>query len=189
MRVLLNITSKIHDLCRRAWSRFLMYAYKVQFKSIGDCVVFDPVGSRFSYKTISIGSHVFIASGAIFSADRSSIRIGSYVMFGPNVTVSGGDHDISRTDLPMYLITEKNPECDADVVIENDVWIGANSIILKGVTVGHGAVIAAGSIVTKNVDPYCIYAGIPAKKIKKRFSEEDLLKYKSNLGKLGLAVD
>ncbi len=74
----------------------------------------------------------------------------------------------------MIDIKDKLPENDLDVVIEEDVWVGANVIILKGVTIGRGSVIAAGSIVTKNVEPYSIYAGVPARKIKERFSEEEI---------------
>ena len=177
-----------HVLCGKIWSRCLMRAYKAKFKSVGERVIFDPINSRFSYGTINIGNDVFIAARAWFSADRSNISIGSFVMFGPNVTIAGGDHDIERTDMPMYLVTEKPDKCDADVVIKDDVWVGANTIILKGVTIGCGAVIAAGSLVNKDVEPYCIYAGVPAKKIRNRFSEEELLIYKENLKLKGLVT-
>ena len=63
------------------------------------------------------------------------------------------------------------------VVIGNDVWIGANVIILPGVNIGDGAVIAAGAVVTKNVGPYEIVGGNPAKLIKKRFNEEAIIKF------------
>lgn len=55
------------------------------------------------------------------------------------------------------------------VIINDDVWIVANVTILKGVKIGEGSVIAAGSVVTKDVEPYCIYGGVPAKKLKHRF--------------------
>ena len=64
---------------------------------------------------------------------------------------------------------EKLPENDLDVVFEGDNWIGASAIILKGVTIGKGSVIAAGSVVTKSIEPYTIVGGVPAKTIKKRF--------------------
>jgi tetrahydrodipicolinate N-succinyltransferase len=62
------------------------------------------------------------------------------------------------------------------VIIGNDVWIGANAVILDKVKIGDGAVIAAGAIVSKDVKPYTIVGGIPAKPIKKRFSEEEIEK-------------
>ncbi len=92
-------------------------------------------------------------------------------MFGPHVAVVTGDHRIDIPDRPMISIkdSEKLPENDQDVVIENDVWIGANATILKGVTIGTGSVICAGAVVTKDVPPYSIVGGVPAKLIKKRF--------------------
>ena len=62
------------------------------------------------------------------------------------------------------------------VLIKNDVWIGANSVIMPGVTIGNGAIIGAGAVVTKNVPDYAIVAGVPAKIIKYRFSEEIILR-------------
>ena len=61
---------------------------------------------------------------------------------------------------------------DQPVVIEDDVWVGANVTILKGVTIGHGSVVAAGAVVTKSCPPYSIIGGVPAKVLKKRFDEE-----------------
>ena len=63
---------------------------------------------------------------------------------------------------------------DQPVVIEDDVWCGANVTILKGVTIGHGSVVAAGAVVTKSFPPYSIIGGIPAKLLKMRFTEEEI---------------
>lgn len=69
---------------------------------------------------------------------------------------------------------EKLPENDMPVVIEDDVWCGANVIILKGVTIGHGSVVAAGAVVTKSFPPYSIIGGVPAKLIRMRFTPEQI---------------
>ena len=80
----------------------------------------------------------------------------------------------------MDSVSKKNGD-DMPIIIEDDVWIGANAIILSGVTIGEGAIIGAGSVVTKNVEPYTIFAGNPAKKIKMRFTEDELLNHRQLL--------
>ncbi|MBP3710262.1 MAG: CatB-related O-acetyltransferase [Treponema sp.] len=67
---------------------------------------------------------------------------------------------------------EREALSKGDIVIEDDVWVGENALILSGVTIRQGAIVAAGAVVTKDVEPYSIVAGIPAKIIKYRFSEE-----------------
>jgi len=81
------------------------------------------------------------------------------------------NHRFDRTDIPM--IDQGNTEPKA-VVIEDDVWIAARAIILPGVRIGKGAVIAAGAVVTKDVPPYTVVGGIPARKIKSRVEEDSL---------------
>ena len=76
---------------------------------------------------------------------------------------------------------EKLPENDAPVVIEDDVWIGANVTRLKGVTIGRGSVVAAGAVVTKSCPPYSIIGGVPAKVLKMRFTPEEIVKHESIL--------
>lgn len=83
-------------------------------------------------------------------------------MLGPNVTMMGGDHNIYQLGRYMYDVHEKLLENDLPIVIEDNVWIGAGVIVLKGVTIGTGSVIAAGSVVTKDVAPFSIMAGVPA---------------------------
>ena len=96
------------------------------------------------------------------------------MIFGPHPTIITGDH---RTDvIGKYIMDskEKLPENDAPVIIEDDVWTGANVTILKGVTIGRGSVIAAGAVVTKSFPPYSIIGGVPAKLIKMRFTPEEI---------------
>ena len=75
-------------------------------------------------------------------------------------------------------IEEKQKDDDQNVVIEKDVWIGANATILKGVVVAEGCVIGAGTVLTKSTEPYGIYAGVPRRRIAERFTEQDLVKHK-----------
>lgn len=144
-----------------------MYLYKPLFKTYGRNNIFSPY-DFFSYSTISLGDDVFIGNGAKFSS-ITSIVIGNKVMFGPNVTIMGGDHNTAQVGEYMFDVEEKLPENDQPVVIEDDVWIGANCLILKGVTIGGGSIIGAGSLVTKSIPPNSVALGRPAKVIKKRF--------------------
>lgn len=87
------------------------------------------------------------------------VRIGDYVMTGPEVMFITGNH---RTDIiGKYMIeiknNEKKPENDQEIIIGNDVWIGARAIILKGIEIGEGSIIQAGSVVFKNVPHYTIF--------------------------------
>jgi acetyltransferase-like isoleucine patch superfamily enzyme len=155
-------------LASKVFSRLWMYALQSQFRSCGRNVHFGR-GCQFSYSTISLGHDVYIGPGATFMSALSRIEIGNKVLFGPNVTIMGGNH---RTDLVgayMYDVTEKLPDNDRDVIIEDDVWVGCNAIILKGVRIGRGSIIGAGSVVVKSVPPYTVYVGSPGLKTKARW--------------------
>lgn len=108
-----------------------------------------------------------------FLCSRAKVVIGDNVMFGPRVTIVTGDHRIDIKDKPMINVTdsEKLPENDLPVIFEGDNWVGTGAIILKGVTIGNGAVIAAGSLIIKDVPPFAIVGGVPAKIIRYRFDE------------------
>lgn len=91
--------------------------------------------------------------------------IGKNVMMGPCVSIYTNNHIFERTDIPMNL---QGMSEERAVIIEDDVWVGANVIILPGVTISKGAVIGAGAVVTKNVPEYAVVGGNPAKVIKYR---------------------
>lgn len=107
-------------------------------------------------------------------------RIGKFVSIAPNVSIGLPEHNMVVSTHPFYHdktlggFTVKHRYYDKDdiTVIGNDVWIGTHSVILKGVKIGDGAIIGAGSIVTKDVPPYSIVVGNPAKVLKYRFSPE-----------------
>ncbi|MCK4858193.1 MAG: acyltransferase [candidate division Zixibacteria bacterium] len=109
-----------------------------------------------------IGKDVYIADGLVIVeelADRGHVIIGDRVSFAPNVTLVTSSHP-NNSRIAPYVPTPRGK-----VVIEADAWIGAGAIILPEVTIGTGAVVGAGSVVTRDVPPYDIVAGIPAKKI------------------------
>jgi chloramphenicol O-acetyltransferase type B len=103
--------------------------------------------------------------------------IGDYVMFGNFVCLVGKyDHNYEEVGVPTReSISIRSPQYNwkgrgLETRIGDDVWIGLGSIVLSGVSIGEGSVIAAGSVVTRDVEEYAIYAGNPAKKIRERFS-------------------
>ena len=99
------------------------------------------------------------------------VKIGRFSMLANNVSVIGGDHIFSDPNKP--IIFSGRPDLQ-ETIIGDDVWIGAFSIIMSGVKIGDGAIVGAGSVVTKNVPPYSIYAGVPAKFIKMRFNDDEI---------------
>ncbi|MBL0191339.1 MAG: acyltransferase [Saprospiraceae bacterium] len=165
----------------KASRKLKMFLFRYLFKSYGDNFIFDPNGI-YSYNTIKVGNDVFIGPGAIFSASESEIVIGDKVLFGPNVTIMGGDHNTTQVGKYMYDVRNKLPGNDLPVIIENDVWVGTGAIILKGVTIGTGSIVAAGALVTKDVPPYSIVGGVPAKVLKQRFNNYELIEHKKRIG-------
>lgn len=135
------------------------------------------------YKNIYMGSNIQIGPHATLWSTRAKIIFKDNILIGPGLTVITGDHrtDIKGKHIIEVTDNEKLLEHDADVVIEEGVWIGANVTILKGVTIGAGAVIGAGTIVTKDVQPYTICAGVPCKKIRDRFTKEEIEQHKNLL--------
>jgi len=120
-------------------------------------------GARFgSGRLLEIGEKSGIGVNCLVGFD---IRIGKNVMMGPDVVVLGENHKIDRTDIPMI---EQGHADRQPVTIKDDVWIGARTIILPGVTVGTGVVIGAGAVVTKDVNDFDIVAGNPARVIRNR---------------------
>ena len=102
-------------------------------------------------------------------------------MFGPGVTVIGGGHNTGVVGEFMKTVRVKTGSEDLGVVIEDDVWVGARAIILRGVTVGRGAIVGAGSLVNKSVPPYAVVGGNPARVLRFRWDVETILRHESEL--------
>lgn len=128
---------------------------------------------------IVIGENCYIGRESQIGCDA---LIGDNVMFANRVALVGRyDHHYQQIGVPIRLASYiRNSDynwkgLDLKVEIQDDVWLGYGSIILSGVKIARGSIIAAGSVVTKDVEPYSIYGGVPAKKICNRFdSETDL---------------
>ena len=126
---------------------------------------------------VYIGDHTNINGPAYIAATKDCpVRIGKYCAIGHNLRIRAADHNMEFPNLQARLhkrlgFIPIQVKCNKGVYIGNNVWIGDNVIILADVTVGDGAVIGAGAVVTKDVPPFAIAVGVPAKVIKKRFSE------------------
>lgn len=119
-------------------------------------------------KNVSLTSQVCIGDNSgigAYSILNGKVTIGKNVMIGRELQCYTVNHNIARTDIPMI---EQGFSTMKPIIIEDDVWIGARVTILGGVTVGKGAVIGAGSVVTHDVLPYTVNAGNPARKVKER---------------------
>ena len=137
------------------------------------------VENAYIYGDVELGRFVSISGpGTIIHSEVNGIHIGSFSSIEPNVSIIEFNHDYNRpTSYAIQLnIFNNSPEDDfiskGPVEIGEDVWVGANVVILSGVKIGRGAVIAAGSVVDKDVEPYSIYGGVPARRIKMRFLPE-----------------
>ena len=177
MRLLGLLIYNVNYVVRGCLNRFVSFFYKRMMMCCGSNVRFASLSSLITYRNVSIGNDVYLGPYAIILATESRVFIGNKVLFGPRVTLIGGDHRITDVGRFIYDVLDKLPGDDLDIHIEDDVWVGANATILKGVTIGRGAVVAAGALVVKNVPPYAIVGGVPAKVLKYRWDVETILEH------------
>ncbi|NPD81366.1 acyltransferase [Prevotella sp. PINT] len=179
-----DILHKISLLPSYIWDRIWAPVWKRCMKSCGKGVFIRPMSSDIKgLWNLSIGDGTSIPKGSTFYCTDAPLTIGRKVIFGPHPTIITGDH---RTDIiGKYIIDvtreEKLPENDRPVVIEDDVWVGANVTILKGVTIGRGSIVAAGAVVTKSFPPYSVIGGVPAHLLKRRFCDEEIVRHEQKL--------
>ena len=115
---------------------------------------------------LNVGYNVFINRGAYITA-RAEISIGDNVMIGPYVVINSGGHLYKSKD---KLIRNQGHKLEP-INIGSDVWIGAHAVIMPGVTIGDGAVVGAGAVVTRSIPPYGVAVGVPAKVVSYRDSD------------------
>lgn len=159
------------------WDKMWAWAWKRSMKHCGKGVYLRPLSSDIKgLRNLSISDGTSIPKGSTFYCTDAPLTIGRKVIFGPCPTIITGDHriDIIGKYIIDVTVDEKLPENDAPVVIEDDVWCGANVTILKGVTIGRGSVIAAGAVVTQSFSPYSVIGGVPARLLKMRFTPEQI---------------
>lgn len=196
MRYLVStLTYPLRDFIKRLIEN---YRLRIRFKNLkisGNSSIVNTKFGQFNYvENASINNATFGDFSYVGSDSYVNFAdIGKFTCIGPGVQIGLGEHPV--TDFvsvhPIFYskarqvgisFADKNYfEEYNKTEIGNDVWIGAGVIVLGGINIGDGAIIAAGAVVTKNIEPYTIVGGVPAKFIKRRFSEEkitELLKLK-----------
>ena len=176
--LLYRILKKPYDLWeklfRNGWQRYMLFqvglvpshhirrfVYRALGAEIGKNVVFHFRTEVRGLHRLKIGDGTIIGDNALLAAQRG-LTIGKNVNLSSNVSIYSGAHD--HRD-PYFRSTAATTH---PITIGDRVWIGSNAIVLTGVTIGEGAVICAGAVVTKDVEPYTVVAGIPAKKVNER---------------------
>jgi len=136
------------------------------------------------YNEFEIGEWTYGRPKILASNEGATLKIGKFCSIGGDVKILlGSEHRIDWiSTYPFNILFEEaknitgHPTTKGDVIIGNDVWIGENAFILSGIHIENGAVIAAGSVVTKDVEPYTIVGGNPACLLRKRFDNESIRK-------------
>lgn len=156
----------------KAW----YYRHKWHLKNVDETVYFG--GDSQISRDLIVSRYSYIGPGCSI---HPNVMIGEFTMLANNVSIVGGDHRYDVIGKPVILTGR---DVIKETIIGSDCWLGAHSIVMSGVHVADGCIIAAGAVVTKDTEPYCIYGGVPAKKIKSRFATEADLKEHIRLKKM-----
>lgn len=165
-----------HQIWRRAWRTCYRLTAGRYFDEFQRGAYVSPLASVRPKRAVALGENsvlnratvvwASLRAGKNFHLNPGSciygnVRAGDNVMIAPNVVLAGGNHGAELNGIPMYF----QPCTSNGIVIGDDVWIGANSTILDGVTIGNGAIIAAGAVVTSDVAENEIVGGVPARRL------------------------
>ena len=145
--------------------------YRFLFKKLKGFAWIQPNVQFAETNKLKIGRFFGINSGSYINA-IGGITIGDYVLIGSNVTISSGQHPIDGITPPIF----SRPVLPKEIIIEDDVWIGAGAVIMPGIILKKGTVVGACSVVTKNTQEYSVVVGAPAKKIRSRIVENNIKK-------------
>ncbi len=133
-------------------------------------------------KNLFVEDYVKIRYGlTVINANKESVYVKKYTVLAPDITIITNNHR-STVTIPQVILGESHiNDKSADVVIEEDVWVGTRSTILAGVTLGRGCIVGANALVTKSVPPYALVAGMPARIIGVKFSISDIERHEEAL--------
>lgn len=163
-------------LCRR------YIILKSRFGKVGKNVLLDPPIIIDNPSNVFLDDNTHISSGSHISTLNAKFIMGRYSGAANNLSVRTGNHMMI---VGRYYRTitdaEKLPGYDKDIIVKEDVWIGCNVTLLSGVTVGRGAIVAAGAVVNKDVPPYSVAGGVPAHVLKFKWTIEQILEHEAKL--------
>ncbi len=155
-------------MCFLRWKLNLKFVHKTFYMDNNSSIYKDFKAGAYSY--VGPRCHIY-----------PKVSIGDYTMLANDVAIIGGDHNYVNPSLPIIFSGREELK---PTRIGKDVWIGSYVKILAGVSIGDGAIIAMGSVVTKDIEAYSVYGGIPAKKIKDRFQNlKDRIEHEEMLKK------
>lgn len=169
-----TLSDKLRKFISKVWRKFYIYVSHDPYRMLNQLGQYN--NSVVQVGDLSYGHPDTNSPRIVYFGEKSNLSIGKFCSIAENVTIFiGGYHDYAMvstypfssafTDIPpINVLVDKG-----ETRIENDVWIGANVIIMAGVRIGNGAVVASGSVVTQNVPDYAIVGGNPARVIKYRF--------------------
>jgi serine acetyltransferase len=181
MDAVMSLTNKTINLLFRLWNKELRLGKGVR---IDPRAFISRGGPVLLGKSVIIraGTHLLPNGGPIKIGDFSSLNhyvvingqggvtIGAKVMIAAFTSIFAGMHNFNSTEIPMH---DQGMMSKGGIRIEDDVWIGTHAVILDGVTIGTGSIVAAGAVVTKDIPPFSIVAGVPARIIKSRITAPD----------------
>ena len=160
------------------------FVRKSQFGEFGYGARITPPCSLSNSKNIYLGEGCVIGGNALFYATHAKIVFKKHVIAAKGLQIVTGAHErrVGRFCATITDVDKKlNIGLDKDVIVEEDVWLGLNVTIMPGVIVGRGATIAAGAVVTKNIPPYSVAVGVPAKPVKFYWTIDQILAHESVL--------
>lgn len=176
-----SLNNKLRLLVRKIWAKWRIYAEHDGYRLLNQI-------DRYNHPNLKIGNYTYghpdtKSPQIVYFGEDTTLEIGKYCSIAENVTIfMGGYHN--PLNISTYPFNALYPSLTSKSIlvkkqstrIGNDVWIGANAIIMAGVVIGDGAIVAAGSVVTKDVPPYGITGGNPSKLISTRFDVETISK-------------
>lgn len=160
---ILTSLPNINPYCR--WR--LRYWQRKGYQFADSCLIYRNV---YFLGRVVMGRECSISDNCFINGGNEGVELGNYVMIAPNCVITAFNHGVNDLRIPML----KQPWTHAKIVIEDDVWIGSNCSILAGVRIGKGSIVGAGAVVTKNVAPYSIVGGVPARLIRSRRNDSSI---------------